>query len=357
MYNNGDGRVKLFILISLVVALFMTLGCYKFFNTYVINENNGSIIYTSALKYTLPVANSGNKSSDSKCDIREILLESLGLNIYNPISIVQKEMPFLYGNLEIEEEHHGDEHNENTASIAINPFKLSEQSITKSGDSVEPPKPIENVNVGEISNNKIKKTLDKNKPEVLIYHTHIHESYGKEVFNNDFNKNMAAIGDEVAKNLEETYGIATLHDKTINDAMYNSAYGKSRQTLDTYLKKYNNFKVILDIHRDSGPSRTSCLTKMNGEDVATMRLVVSKNRPNINENMKMVNSIMEISKRLYPSVTHDVFYYNHGNSHFNQDKSPNAILIEVGSDKNDFNEAKATGKYIARILAEYINKK
>ena len=40
----------------------------------------------------------------------------------------------------------------------------------------------------------------------------------------------------------------------------------------------------------------------------------------------------------------------------NQDMSNNAILIEVGADINTTTEADATGKYIARLLAEYLNK-
>lgn len=345
-------------MVSIVVAIAIVLGCYKFVNTYIITQTSGNIFYTSTLNYSLPVIGNNNKElkDDYDLDFRLIVLESLGINIYNPLSVIQREIPFLYGNFAEE-----DERNTHEAELAITPFKLSEGSLIKNGDGAvetkEITKAVENKDVGKVINDNLKKPLDKAKPEVLIYHTHNHESYGKDAFNDDNNKNITAVGAEIAKNLELNYGIATLHDKTIHDTWYNSAYSKSRQTLDTYLKKYGNFKVILDIHRDSGPTRNSCLIKMNGEDVATVRFVVAKDRPNIKENMKMVNEIMETSKKIYPSFMKDPIFVNRGISFYGQDKSPSIVLIEVGADSNDLNDAKNSGKYIARLLAEYINKK
>lgn len=359
MYNNnGTVKTRLFLVVSIVVAIAIVLGCYKFINTYISTQTSGNIFYTSTLNYSLPVISNKNKEIKYEYDLdfRLILLESLGINIYNPLSVIQREIPFLYGNLTEE-----DERSRHEAELAITPFKLSEGSVTKNGDSAvetkETAEPIENKDVGQVMNDKLKKTLNKNKPEVLIYHTHNSESYGKNSFSTDNDKNVIAIGDEIAKNLELNYGIATLHDKTIHDTWYNSAYSKSRQTLDTYLKKYGNFKIIIDVHRDAGVNRNATLVKMNGEDVATVRFVVAKNRPNIKENMKMVDYIMNTSKKLYPSFMHDIYYYNVGQNFFGQDKSSAALLIEVGSNKNDFNDAKNSAKYIARLLAEYVNKK
>lgn len=358
MYNN-DGIVKtrLFLIVSIVVAIAIVLGCYKFINTYIISQTSGNIFYTSALDYSLPVINNKNKDIKDDYDLRLILLESLGINIYNPLSVIQREIPFLYGNFAEE-----DERSRHEAELAITPFKLSEGSITKNGDSAaetkEATNTIENKDVGKVINDNLKKTLDKAKPEVLIYHTHNSEGYGKDAFSTDYDKTVVAIGSEIAKNLELNYGISTLHDKTIHDTWYNSAYSKSRQTLDTYLKKYGNFKIILDVHRDAGASRNATLTKMNGEDVATVRFVVTQKSPNLKENMKIVNEIMNNSKKLYPSFMHDIYdKYNVGQQYFGQDKSPSALLIEVGSNKNDFNDAKNSAKYIARLLAEYVNKK
>lgn len=360
MYNNnGTVKTRLFLVVAVVVAIAIVLGCYKFINTYIISQTSGNIFYTSTLNYSLPVISNKNKEVKDEYDLdfRLMLLEALGINIYNPLSVIQKEIPFLYGNITEE-----DERSRHEAELAITPFKLSEGSLTKNGDGAqenkENIKPIENKEVGKVTNEDLKKSLDKAKPEVLIYHTHNSESYGKDAFSIDYDKTVVAIGNEISKNLELNYGISTLHDKTIHDSWYNSAYSKSRQTLDTYLKKYGNFKIILDVHRDAGASRNATLTKMNGEDVATVRFVVTQKSPNLKENMKIVNEIMNTSKKLYPSFMHDIYdKYNVGQQYFGQDKSPAALLIEVGSNKNDFNDAKNSAKYIARLLAEYINKK
>lgn len=90
---------------------------------------------------------------------------------------------------------------------------------------------------------------------------------------------------------------------------------------------------------------------------------MTKKNPNYENQFKLVEKIRGISNKLYPgdksspSLNKGTFYYNYGRKYYNQDASGNAILMELGSHINTMDEAKASGKYIARILAEYINGK
>lgn len=270
--------------------------------------------------------------------IKDKVLNFLGINIYNPTSILEKEISFIAMDVDIEAK--------KEAAWELNPFVMNEASINK--ESLE--------NKDDV-NTELKKNLDKSKPEVLIYHSHNQESYGEEAYSRDNSKNIVSVGNELAKNLEENYGISVIHDKTIHDELRSNAYTKSGETLDKYLSKYKDFKIIIDIHRDSGPSKASTTTKVNGEDVAKFMLVISKRRPNINKNMKLVNELINISNKLYPGFCSGTFTYGHGINGFNQDKNSNLLLVEVGTEKNTSKEAQLTGKYIARILAESINKK
>lgn len=81
-----------------------------------------------------------------------------------------------------------------------------------------------------------------------------------------------------------------------------------------------------------------------------------KKNPHFNKNNNMANNIMNTSNKLFPGFCKGIYYYNYGTRYFNQDKSNNAVLIEVGADINTTGEAKASAKYLARIIAECLNK-
>lgn len=357
MYTNVNKMRKLknikFLIVSVIFTIMVALGSYGVIKKYIIKGVRGNIFYIKTLNYTIPVVkeSNGNVVTEHDNEIRNIVLNSLGVNIYNPSSILNKELPFLsFDHRNLKDKKYADDN-----KLNINPFKISDSSILKGEALVAEEIKLQDRKV-EVDNPNLKKKLNKAKPEVLIYHSHTNESYGGDGQSNENDKNVCGVGDEIAKNLEEKYGIAVLHDKTIHDIMYSSSYSKSRQTLESYLKKYGDFKIIIDLHRDSGPPRSASLVKMNGENVAKIMFVVSKARPNINKNMPIVNELMNTSNKLYPGFCNDLWTYNHGIMHFNQDKSASNVLIEVGTEKNTPQEAKASGKYIARILAEYINK-
>ena len=65
----------------------------------------------------------------------------------------------------------------------------------------------------------------------------------------------------------------------------------------------------------------------------------------------------KITNSLYPGLAKPTTIYNNGVKAFNQDIFSNSILIEVGANINTSQEAMNSAKYIARIIAEYINGK
>ena len=55
----------------------------------------------------------------------------------------------------------------------------------------------------------------------------------------DETKNIASVGEVITKDLENNYGISTIHDTTIYNAQLQlDAYSKSGRSLDMYLSKY-----------------------------------------------------------------------------------------------------------------------
>lgn len=351
--NNNEiiniRNIKLKIALFLVVTLALFIGIVNCLKHNMTSGVNGSAIYTKLLNYSMPIVSQyGQDGEEHSGQLKNLIMDALGINIYNPISILEKELPL------ISMENRGG-NKENGPIESLNPFKLNDNSISKNNNKANPTENDLKLSnkVVPLEDNTLKKKLDTNKPDILIYHTHNNEDFAPGGPNNT----VVTVGDELQKILQETYGISVIHDKTVHSDNYATCYNKSGQTVDKYLNQYKDFKLIIDLHRDSGPSRETITTRMNDENIAKIMFVVSKNRKNINENMKLLNGLIGISDKLYPGYCRGIFSYNHGIGSFNQDKSSNSILVEVGSDTTKIEEATATAKYLARIIAEQLNRK
>ena len=320
------------------------------------SKNN--VVYIQIINYTLPSIKILNLDkvdmSENSYSIKKLALSLIGVDIYNPEKILGREVScFDSDAAESKMTFNSSENN----SSSSGDFSLNSSDISKVSS--------ENKNSNDTSNAvlpaydpKLKKPLDESKPEVLIYHSHTFESY-KPCKNDssDPKKSVCAVGDEIAKDLEQNYGISAINDNTVNCIDYNKSYIRSGELLDNYLKKYGDFKMIIDLHRDSEVSQNNLDLKINGENVAKFMFVMTRKNPHFDKNMMIVNGLASISNKLFPSLCRGVDYYDYGINYYNQQKSNNALLLEVGSNLNTLDEAKGTSKYIARIIAEYLNGK
>lgn len=355
-------EIKMSIAVVLFMSLVIILSAFGL-TSVAGNAKNGSYIYNYLINQTMPVvetvAQDFQEQHQVKFSIRDTFLSALGINIYNPLSVMGKEVsffktiPFENSNIEVVQK-----------NFSFNPFNLDESSIFKNKSTNEqqsvsdPLKDVPN-NVVSVYDPALKKNnINIEKPEVFIYHTHTTESYQPgDADKEDPTKNICAVGEQLVNELQNNFGISAVQDKTNHSNIYKDAYYRSSDTIDKYLKKYGDFKLIIDLHRDSGEDKKSFTTKMNGENVAKMMFVMARKNPHFDKNEAVVNKLQQISERLYPGFSKGIFYYNYGTKYFNQDKSNNSVLIEVGSDINTLEEAKASSKYIARVIAELINGK
>jgi len=341
--------------------------------------NRRNMFYVQLLNYTLPMVKVSTfdegDMAENEFSLKSEALKLAGIDNKNPMSILGREVAC------IKEYYNGAENvdsNEEIKSIdvALKPFNLSEASVNKN-DPQQGLSPTDtNTNPGNTGSDPIPsitvnpsaptavKPNSNGKPEVFIYHTHTTEGYGTSKDVTDPNKNVCAVGIAMEKELESKYGISVIHDMTIHDApAYNASYKRSGATIDKYLKQYGNFRLIIDIHRDEVNKRSSVTTKINGEDVARFMFVVDKSNAHYKQNLALVNKMVGISEKLFPGYIRSakdgkgIYAYNSGNSHFNQDKGTNSVLIEVGSEVSTPSEAAAAGKYLARIVAEGLNGK
>lgn len=210
------------------------------------------------------------------------------------------------------------------------------------------------------------------KPLVLIYHTHTTEAYkqtegcryqeiasGKTT---EFDKTVVAVGEQLKQELEKGYGIRTLHDTTYYDTSYFNAYTRSGKGVSEILLNNPSVKVVIDLHRDAPPKGVSLrdryLVKLNGKDVARIRIVVGNGRnlpnPNWQENKAFAEKLAASLEKAAPGLLYDIQIKN---DRYNQHLSPQAVLLEIGSSDNTLEEAKAAMPYLAKALAPFATAK
>lgn len=268
----------------------------------------------------------------------------LGYLSLNPLKVIKREVAYVEDEA-IKEEFKQEqvvEEEKKAEEIVLNPFSLSENSISKQ----------EQAKVEVVGNPQ-----DNSKKRILIYHSHTTEAYDTdEPRKMDLGQTVAAVGDELAKEFEKQ-GFTVIHDKTIHDLDYNSAYAKSRDTMSKYFEKFKDFDFVVDLHRDDGPSKANVTTKINNEDAARLIIVTTTSDPRYKAHMSNINAIFEVAKREYPTLFREKNLHTNysGTRYYNQDLSDNALLLEVGATSNKLQEAKNSMKYVARVVAEVIN--
>lgn len=207
--------------------------------------------------------------------------------------------------------------------------------------------------------------VDKNKPYILIYHTHGTESYSSletnEHHTTNMNYNVTTIGKIIAETMEQ-YGHKVEHITKYHDVpSYNKSYSESLKTISDKIQENSNFKILLDIHRNGFDQNDTDVianlnqlleqTKVNidGKEVATFFFVIGPDSENMEAVLNFAKYIKAITDAVYPNLCTGIMIKPVGR--YNQFLSDYSALIEIGSNLNTMEEAKET----ARILGEILN--
>ena len=204
-------------------------------------------------------------------------------------------------------------------------------------------------------------------PQILIMHTHETESY--EPYTRDFydssftsrttddEKNMAAVGDAIAAELEKS-GIGVIHDVTKHDyPSYNGSYDRSRETVQAILEENPTIKVVLDIHRDAiereDGTRIAPTAEINGKNAAQVMIISccddgSGRLPHYMSNFRFASALQQQLESDFEGLTRPVLF---DDRFYNQDLTAGSLLIEVGGHANSIDEAVYSGKLIGKSLS------
>ena len=178
----------------------------------------------------------------------------------------------------------------------------------------------------------------------------------------DDSKNMAAVGDAIATQLENA-GIGVIHDTTKHDyPSYNGSYDRSRVTVQNILDEYPSIKVVLDIHRDAieraDGTRIAPTTEINGKKAAQLMIICgcddgTMGMPNCLKNFRFASALQQQFETDYPTLSRPVLF---DYRKYNQDMTTGSLLIEVGGHANSIEEAVYSGELIGKSLVDLFTK-
>ena len=181
--------------------------------------------------------------------------------------------------------------------------------------------------------------------KVGVYHTHNDESYftpdgvdsvyGKGGIH-DVGK---AFSDELTK-----LGITVVYREDLHLPHNSGAYTRSQVTANELLN--NGVDAIFDLHRDS-TKRSEYMTKVDGEEMSHVRMVVGASSANFEENKKFAYSIKSYADTIYPGLIKDIYI---GKGNYNQQLSTRAMLFEMGCENVEKKYVIKSTNYLAKVL-------
>lgn len=195
-------------------------------------------------------------------------------------------------------------------------------------------------------------------PIIYIYNTHDTEKYSLDGEYDYSIRPSVKIASYILKDHLNDLGISSyIQKRNIKDYLdkhnlnYNGSYTASR----AYIKEDKNkgdFKIYIDIHRDSA-LYDKTLFKKDNKKYARFLFVVGKKNKDYKKNLEIVNYLNNKLNKDYKGLSRGIIYKE--SSIFNQDLSPRSILLEVGGVDNTLEEINNSLYVFSGILNDYIN--
>ena len=181
--------------------------------------------------------------------------------------------------------------------------------------------------------------------KVGVYHTHNDESYfTPDGFDSVYGKGgIHDVGKQFVKNLN-SLGIETVYREDLHLPHNSGAYTRSQVTASALLS--SGVQAIFDLHRDS-TKRDYYLTKVNGEQMSSIRMVIGRASVNFEENKKFAYSIKSYADSVYPGLIKDIYI---GKGNYNQQLSTRAMLFEMGCENIEKELVLKSTNYLAKTL-------
>jgi len=213
--------------------------------------------------------------------------------------------------------------------------------------------------------NYIKDPYEKveiNNPIVYIYNTHQSEEYATNNLESYNIKPTVMMTSYILREKLNKNGIPTIVEENdvteflrTNNWNYASSYKVTKILMEDAYSKNPSLEFFVDLHRDSVKKSITSAT-INNKKYAKILFIVGLENKDYIKNLKMTEILNDKFNKKYPGLSRGI-YKKQGkgvNGVYNQDFSPNTILIEVGGVDNTIDEVFNTCEAISEILTEYI---
>lgn len=197
----------------------------------------------------------------------------------------------------------------------------------------------------EVSTTSAKK--DDKRKLIAMYVTHSDESYiptdGTE--SKEGHGGIYDVARAFRDSLQEQ-GVDVILDESTHLPHDAGAYRRSRQTAERLLQKRPD--AIIDIHRDGIPDEGEYEKQLGGKKASRIRLLVGRSNQNSAVNREFAKQLKAVADKQYPGLIKDIFI---GKGNYNQDLSPNAILLEFGTHTISKDRVLASTELMANVVS------
>ena len=187
--------------------------------------------------------------------------------------------------------------------------------------------------------------------KVAMYCTHTDESYDKGDGASAKPEDGGVL--DVAKTLSDklkSKGIDAVVDTTPHDPHDAGAYRRSRSSAMNLMESVQP-DLLLDIHRDGVPNPKEYDKDVNGQAASKVRFVVGRSNQNKAANEDTAKKLKQVADTAYPGLIKDIFI---GKGSYNQDLTPNSLIMEFGTNTVDKNRVLQSTNYIADTVSKYL---
>ena len=201
---------------------------------------------------------------------------------------------------------------------------------------------------------------NQTEPLIYIYNSHQGEEYGGDVLSDyDVVPTVMMAAYRLREHLNNAYLPTMVETSSISEVLksngwnYNQSYKASRLLIESAQKTYPSIKYLIDLHRDALPYESS-IVEHNGLTYAKILFVIGRD---YEENLALAEKLSNLLNEKVPNLSKGIMRRtsSSGGPVFNQDLSPNALLIEVGGQYNKISEVNNSIGILAEVLKEVIN--
>ncbi|WP_191567667.1 stage II sporulation protein P [Metabacillus idriensis] len=202
---------------------------------------------------------------------------------------------------------------------------------------------------------------------VYIYFSHNRESFlpyfskgtsPEMAYHSKFN--VSIVGERLSKSLRvngigslvsTTDIIPLLHERGLS---FNSSYSVSREMILNEKNINKDLDIYLDIHRDSLPKEYTT-TLIKGNQFAKILFVIGSGHESFESNLAFTKDINVFLEDSYPGLSKGIIIKDksQGNGVYNQDLSPNSVIIEIGGVENNIEELYRSADALGDAVSQY----